>query len=349
MVGSHFSGKSAFIKVLSTQWRLQSDRASLSKLEGIPAKRIESVDEVDRSDLVLEMPVELLKQFASSIILAKKIADCKTLESSSSNLVNEVFKMNHILLLQKVLDAESHKEMQELLPELLESFERLSHDGSLSRICGVLGIDYQPDFLAVVADAIHRISDHLYIPTDFDKFYFQWRTLGFINKRVFINGMPIDLFELGGMLSERKKWDSLLVQIAQEYSAIQMLLFTVAADSFAQSLLEDTNVNRMQDSMDLFDRALRIKASDQSVIILVLTKSDLLPHALKFHGSEFTSIFKVKLGEKETELAQETIASTFQGIAMKNNKKITRVVTSSIMDPDSIGNSLLHDFERLLC
>lgn len=61
-----------------------------------------------------------------------------------------------------------------------------------------------------------------------------------------IGELKFKLFDVGGQRSERRKWINC-------FENVTALLFLVAISEYDQSLYEDESINRMQESLALFD------------------------------------------------------------------------------------------------
>lgn len=79
--------------------------------------------------------------------------------------------------------------------------------------------------------------------------------------------MKYKLFDVGGQRSERKKW----IHCFENVTAI---LFLVAISEYDQSLYEDESINRMQESLALFDSICNSRWFVRTSIILFLNKID---------------------------------------------------------------------------
>lgn len=79
-----------------------------------------------------------------------------------------------------------------------------------------------------------------------------------------IGELKFKLFDVGGQRSERRKWINC-------FENVTALLFLVAISEYDQSLYEDESINRMQESLALFDSI--CKRSPLPVVCDLLTYS----------------------------------------------------------------------------
>jgi hypothetical protein len=75
------------------------------------------------------------------------------------------------------------------------------------------------------------------------------------------------LVDVGGQRSERKKW-------LKCFDGVEALLFVVSMSEYDQTLLEDTEVNRMQESLKVFSQICNSKHLSTSSFLLFLNKQD---------------------------------------------------------------------------
>jgi len=125
-----------------------------------------------------------------------------------------------------------------------------------------------PDVAKYCFDNIERISNPNYIPNTGDCLRCRARTTGIIEVFFIVDGVSFRMVDVGGQRSERKKW----IHCFQDVTA---LIFCVALSEYDMKLYEDENVNRMHESMELFDEICNSKWFLKTSIILFLNKSDI--------------------------------------------------------------------------
>jgi len=76
------------------------------------------------------------------------------------------------------------------------------------------------------------------------------------------------MFDVGGQRSERKKW-------IHCFEGVTAIIFCVALSAYDLVLAEDEEMNRMHESMKLFDSICNNKWFTETSIILFLNKKDL--------------------------------------------------------------------------
>ena len=98
------------------------------------------------------------------------------------------------------------------------------------------------------------------------------------------------MFDVGGQRSERKKW-------IHCFEGVTSIIFCVALSGYDLVLAEDEEMNRMMESMKLFDSICNNKWFVDTSIILFLNKKDLF--AEKIRQSPLTVCFPEYKGKKK--------------------------------------------------
>lgn len=116
-------------------------------------------------------------------------------------------------------------------------------------------------------DAIDRIAQPDYLPTDQDVLRSRVKTTGITETTFIIGDLTYRMFDVGGQRSERKKW-------IHCFENVTTILFLVAISEYDQLLFEDETVNRMQEALTLFDSICNSRWFVKTSIILFLNKID---------------------------------------------------------------------------
>lgn len=82
------------------------------------------------------------------------------------------------------------------------------------------------------------------------------------------------MVDVGGQRSERKKW----IHCFEDVTAI---IFMVAISEYDQVLFEDENVNRMGESLTLFQSIVDMQWFQKTSIILFMNKTDIFENKIK--------------------------------------------------------------------
>jgi len=117
-------------------------------------------------------------------------------------------------------------------------------------------------------DNYKRILANDFSPTVEDIIKCRTKTTGIADLLFEMDGVEFRLIDVGGQRSERKKW----ISCFQNLTAI---LFVVALSEFDQKLREDSDVNRMHESMKLFRGVVANEALHHVHMILFFNKDDI--------------------------------------------------------------------------
>ncbi|KZT50916.1 G-alpha-domain-containing protein [Calocera cornea HHB12733] len=112
-----------------------------------------------------------------------------------------------------------------------------------------------------------RICDKEYWPTNRDVLRSRVQTRGVTESRFVADRMHIHMYDVGGQRAERKKW-------IYAFEKVKCVIFTVALSEYDQTLLENPEQNRMQESMKLFENIIASRWFQNAVFVLFFNKMD---------------------------------------------------------------------------
>lgn len=76
------------------------------------------------------------------------------------------------------------------------------------------------------------------------------------------------MYDVGGQRSQRRKW-------VYCFEDVRAVLFVVALSGYDMTLLEDTTVNRLEESLNLFEQIVNNRWFKEASFVLFLNKLDL--------------------------------------------------------------------------
>ncbi|GLI72060.1 guanine nucleotide-binding protein alpha-2 subunit [Penicillium ochrochloron] len=132
---------------------------------------------------------------------------------------------------------------------------------------------YLMDSAPYFFDEAKRITAPDYIPNVSDVLRARTKTTGIYETRFTMGQLSIHMFDVGGQRSERKKW-------IHCFENVTSIIFCVALSEYDQTLLEESNQNRMMESLVLFDSVVNSRWFIRTSIILFLNKVDLFRQKL---------------------------------------------------------------------
>jgi len=100
------------------------------------------------------------------------------------------------------------------------------------------------------------------------------RTSGIVEEKYVIDGVQFTMFDVGGQRNERKKW-------IHAFDNVTAVIFVAAISEYDQVLYEDSQTNRIDEAIKLFDEICNSSWFSKTSMILFLNKSDLFKAKLK--------------------------------------------------------------------
>ncbi|KAG4066614.1 hypothetical protein HA402_007250 [Bradysia odoriphaga] len=137
------------------------------------------------------------------------------------------------------------------------------------RMAVVRGYDYElNDSALYLFENMERICDEKYVPTPTDVLRARVRTNGIIETNFRVNDTIISMYDVGGQRSQRRKW-------VYCFEDVRAVLFVVALSGYDMTLLEDGTVNRLEESLNLFEQIVNNRWFKEASFVLFLNKLDL--------------------------------------------------------------------------
>ncbi|KAJ5075621.1 guanine nucleotide-binding protein g(o) subunit alpha [Anaeramoeba ignava] len=124
---------------------------------------------------------------------------------------------------------------------------------------------------------IDRIFDPDYVPTEDDVIHSRTRSTGIIEQKFVLQGLNFNIVDVGGQRNERKKW----IHCFHEISGV---IFFISLSEFDQKLFEDSQENRLSESIFLFEEICNSRWFKKSSIFLFLNKIDLFNEKIEQNG-----------------------------------------------------------------
>ncbi|KAJ6255282.1 guanine nucleotide-binding protein g(o) subunit alpha [Anaeramoeba flamelloides] len=169
-----------------------------------------------------------------------------------------------------------------------------------------------PDTHYYYLDNIDRITQEDYKPTDQDILYCRIPTSGVTVVDFEVEKKLWTIVDVGGQRSERRKW-------IHQFDDVTVLGYVVALSEYDQKLFEDEGINRMKESMGLFESTANNEFFETLDCIILFNKIDLFEKKLK--KVSLKKWFPGYTGEDDdSESAKEFISSEFIELG-KNNKR----------------------------
>nr|CAB3249889.1 Gi1 G protein alpha subunit Gi [Phallusia mammillata] len=161
-------------------------------------------------------------------------------------------------------------------------------------------------------DSLERLTSSGYIPTQQDVLRTRVKTTGIVEVHFNFKDLTFKMFDVGGQRSERKKW-------IHCFEGVTAIIFCVALSAYDLVLAEDEEMNRMHESMKLFDSICNNKWFTETSIILFLNKKDLFEE--KIVKSPLTICFPEYTGQSTYEEAAAYIQLQFEDLNKRKDTK----------------------------
>ncbi|XP_015740525.1 guanine nucleotide-binding protein G(i) subunit alpha [Coturnix japonica] len=196
--------------------------------------------------------------------------------------------------------------------ELAGVIKRLWRDAGV-QACFSRSREYQlNDSASYYLNDLDRISQPTYIPTQQDVLRTRVKTTGIVETHFTFKDLYFKMFDVGGQRSERKKW-------IHCFEGVTAIIFCVALSDYDLVLAEDEEMNRMHESMKLFDSICNNKWFTDTSIILFLNKKDLFEEKIK--KSPLTICFPEYTGSNTYEEAAAYIQCQFEDLNRRKDTK----------------------------
>uniref|UniRef100_A0A8C5MY88 Guanine nucleotide-binding protein G(i) subunit alpha-2 n=1 Tax=Leptobrachium leishanense TaxID=445787 RepID=A0A8C5MY88_9ANUR len=204
-------------------------------------------------------------------------------------------------------------EEQGVLPDDLAGVIRRLWADQGVQACFNRSREYQlNDSAAYYLNDLERIGRSDYVPTQQDVLRTRVKTTGIVETHFTFKDLHFKMFDVGGQRSERKKW-------IHCFEGVTAIIFCVALSAYDLVLAEDEEMNRMHESMKLFDSICNNKWFTETSIILFLNKKDLFEE--KITQSPLTICFPEYTGANSYDEAASYIQSKFEDLNKRRDTK----------------------------
>ncbi|KAJ6506051.1 heterotrimeric G-protein alpha subunit, GPA3-like protein [Mycena vulgaris] len=122
--------------------------------------------------------------------------------------------------------------------------------------------------------SIHRIAAPTYVPSEEDILRARVRSTAINETWLSMGNLSIRIIDVGGLRSERKKW-------IHCFECVTSIIFCTALSDYDQVLLEERRVNRMRESLYLFESVINSRWFLRTSVILFLNQIDVFKRKLQ--------------------------------------------------------------------
>ncbi|XP_016126619.1 guanine nucleotide-binding protein G(t) subunit alpha-1-like [Sinocyclocheilus grahami] len=158
--------------------------------------------------------------------------------------------------------------------ELSDIILRLWKDSGI-QACFDRASEYQlNDSAGYYLNDLERLVKPGYDPTEQDVLRSRVKTTGIIETQFSFKDINFRMFDVGGQHSERKKW-------IHCFEGVTCIIFIAALSAYDMVLVEDDEVNRMHESLHLFNSICNHRYFAATSIVLFLNKKDVFVEKIK--------------------------------------------------------------------
>ncbi|KAJ7652801.1 putative G protein alpha subunit GNA-3 [Mycena polygramma] len=161
-----------------------------------------------------------------------------------------------------------------LTPALADALWHVARAPAVQRMVDENPADfYLMDSAGYFFSQIHRIATPTYVPSEEDVLRARAKSTAIVETRFWMGDLRIHMFDVGGQRSERKKW-------IHCFESVTSIIFCTALSEYDQVLEEERRVNRMRESLYLFESVINSRWFLRTSVILFLNKIDVFKRKL---------------------------------------------------------------------
>jgi len=214
-------------------------------------------------------------------------------------------------------DGQSRRILAALSDEMVKLWEDSKVQALLKS--AEIKLEEQPGFFL---DQIERLTRENYVPRPEDVLKARVTTIGPEEHIVVAEGGPDaskrwTIYDVGGSQSQRAAW-------AQFFDDVNVIIFLAPMSAFNQVLAEDESINRLTDSLRLWQAICGNKILANVELILFLNKLDLLEAKLG-SGVEFSSFVTSYSGENTTKSVAKYLLDVFVSLHQQHSPKRRKI------------------------
>jgi len=198
--------------------------------------------------------------------------------------------------------------------EISETIKKLLENESIKKTIEEKSSEIQLfDSATYFFESLDRITSDDYIPSEQDVLRTRQPTTGVVETILHLDHLQVKLVDVAGQQNQRRKW-------IHCFDNVQALIFCADISSYDMKLRENPSVNRMKDSLDLFEETINSKWFYTIDVVLFLNKVDIFKDKLK--KTRLDTCFPEYEGSNEYKEASNYIQEQFQARNTNSNRNI---------------------------
>eukprot|EP00039_Didymoeca_costata_P018604 m.334168 g.334168 ORF g.334168 m.334168 type:complete len:354 (-) comp17303_c0_seq1:75-1136(-) len=227
----------------------------------------------------------------------------------------------------KAILSATQEMKQELPKSLADSVKSLWTDAGVQEAFSRSNEYQLNDSASYYFGAIDRISTPGYVPSEQDVLRARVKTTGVIETSFKFKNLIFKMIDVGGQRSERRKWIG-------SFDDVTAVVFVSALSGYDLKCFEDEDMNRVHESMTLFEAICNNKFFVDTAMILFMNKTDLFQQ--KLPKSPLKKYFPDYTGPNDNpHTAMKWLCEKFVALNKNPSKKIYKHFTNAT-DTDNI-------------
>lgn len=218
-----------------------------------------------------------------------------------------------------------------MTPEMGQILKSLWRDSAVRKAYDERSKFQLNDSASYYLNDIDRISSLNYAPTQQDILRSRVKTVGIVEADFVIDKYKFKMVDVGGQRNERRKW----IHVFDDVTAI---IFVTSLSEYDQVLLEDDTMNRMRESLLLFEEICNVRYFKATSIIVFFNKKDLFQEKIK--KTNLTTCFPDYTGGNNYQAALDCIMEKF---LMKNRSRQRQIYTHVTCATDTANIRVVFD------
>uniref|UniRef100_A0A0W0GCB4 Uncharacterized protein n=1 Tax=Moniliophthora roreri TaxID=221103 RepID=A0A0W0GCB4_MONRR len=166
--------------------------------------------------------------------------------------------------------------------------------------------DEKTDYYLDLLGALRRSHSSIYTPSNQDILHCYVTTLGIKDESIIIKDETCRVFDVGGQRSERKKW-------IHCFPDASIVVFVASLSEYDQVLMEDPSINRLSESLILFEAVAHTHWLTNVPMVLLLNKKDVLER--KIAKSPIVNFFPDYAGGTDVKAACKYFVQRFLSVS----------------------------------
>ncbi|KAJ6242311.1 guanine nucleotide-binding protein g(o) subunit alpha [Anaeramoeba flamelloides] len=231
-------------------------------------------------------------------------------------------------------------------PEIAQLIKLLWEDTAMKK-CFQQRHKFQiPASAGYFLDRITEIGDEYYKPNKNDILFCRIPTTGVKELKIEINGYTWKLVDVGGQRNERRKW-------VHYFDDVDILIFVIALDGYAEKLFENHLFNRMTESISVFGEIVNNSYFRKKDLVILFNKIDIFQQNLT--KIPIKHAFPEYKGKNTYEEGSQFFKEKFLKCLIKKNQNVSSYNTCGIETDimknvfEEIKKSLREKYIKMVC